>query len=225
MTEPVETRVAPDWERIESDYRAGLLSLREIGSKDGRVTEGAIRKRAKKLGWTRDLAAKIKAKADELVRKEAVRIPGTQQTEYAPAAERVLVEANAHAIATVRLGHRKDISTARTLCLTLLTELNAVTGEQLTIELLADLREKLENPEQSEATAKWLDKTRDILNKAMSLPSRAGSLKALADSLKTLVALERQAWGLAEDSAPDPENPPDSITADQSEAAYSRMRG
>lgn len=42
----------PDWEAIESAYRAGVLSLRDIGEKYG-VTEGAIRKRAKKLGWVR----------------------------------------------------------------------------------------------------------------------------------------------------------------------------
>jgi len=125
MTEEVIQRTTPDWERVEADYRAGLLSLREIATKDGHVTEGAIRKKAKKLGWTRDLAAKIQAKADDLVRKEAVRIPGTQQTEYAPAAERVLVEANAHAIAGVRLRHRKDISTGQTACLEMLTELSA----------------------------------------------------------------------------------------------------
>lgn len=42
----------PDWEAIESAYRAGALSLREIGAQYG-VTEGAIRKRAKKLDWVR----------------------------------------------------------------------------------------------------------------------------------------------------------------------------
>lgn len=42
----------PDWEAIESAYRAGVLSLREIGAQYG-VTEGAIRKRAKKFDWVR----------------------------------------------------------------------------------------------------------------------------------------------------------------------------
>ncbi len=42
----------PDWEAIESAYRAGALSLREIGAQYG-VTEGAIRKKAKKLEWVR----------------------------------------------------------------------------------------------------------------------------------------------------------------------------
>lgn len=50
----------PDWERIEADYRAGVLSLREIAAANG-ITEGAIRKRAKRDGWTRDLGAKIRA--------------------------------------------------------------------------------------------------------------------------------------------------------------------
>lgn len=197
-------RTTPDWERVEADYRSGLLSLREIATKDGHVTEGAIRKKAKKLGWSRDLAAKIHAKAEELVRKEAVRNTGTQQTAYSPAAERVLVDSNATAIAKVRLGHRKDISAARVLCLTLLSELTEVTEGRHTIEDLSDLLDKMQNPDGSEAMEKVLAKARDALNKAMSLPSRAGTIKALSDSLKTLVGLEREAWGLKTDGdAPD----------------------
>jgi len=42
----------PDWEAIESAYRAGVMSLREIGAQYG-VSEGAIRKKAKKLDWVR----------------------------------------------------------------------------------------------------------------------------------------------------------------------------
>lgn len=225
MTDQAPERVTPDWERIEADYRAGLLSLREIGTKDGHVTEGAIRKRAKKLGWSRDLAARIQAKAEELVRKEAVRDTSTQYATGTPIAERAIVEANAEVIKDVRLSHRKDISTARTLVLTLLSELAAVTDGRLTIDELTDILDKLENPTNDDARQKIIDKAREALNKAISLPSRAGTIKALADSLKTLVVLERQAWGLAEASVPDPETPSDSFTADQSEAAYARMRG
>jgi hypothetical protein len=53
-----------DWERIEADYRAGVKSLRETAGAHG-ITEGAIRKRAKQHGWTRDLKDKVRAKADE----------------------------------------------------------------------------------------------------------------------------------------------------------------
>ena len=46
-----------DWERIELDYRAGVKSLREIASEHG-ITEGAIRKRARRDGWERDLSVR-----------------------------------------------------------------------------------------------------------------------------------------------------------------------
>ncbi|AOR63853.1 Hypothetical protein Y17_2291 [Pectobacterium wasabiae CFBP 3304] len=45
----------PDWEAIETAYCAGVLSLREIAELYGDgITEGAIRKRAAKLGWVRN---------------------------------------------------------------------------------------------------------------------------------------------------------------------------
>ena len=67
-----EKKPQVDWERIESDYRAGQLSLREIAGIHG-LTEGAVRKRAKRDEWIRDLAAKVRARSEELVRKQAVR--------------------------------------------------------------------------------------------------------------------------------------------------------
>jgi hypothetical protein len=45
---------APDWERIELDYRAGVKTLRQIAAEHG-ITHGAINKRAKRDGWERDL--------------------------------------------------------------------------------------------------------------------------------------------------------------------------
>ncbi|PHM72271.1 phage protein [Xenorhabdus sp. KJ12.1] len=45
----------PDWEAIESAYRAGLLSLREIASQHG-ISEGAIRKRANRDEWDKRLS-------------------------------------------------------------------------------------------------------------------------------------------------------------------------
>ncbi|QZN96376.1 hypothetical protein [Symbiopectobacterium purcellii] len=45
----------PDWEAIETAYRAGVLPLREIAEQYGDgITEGAIRKRAVKQGWVRN---------------------------------------------------------------------------------------------------------------------------------------------------------------------------
>ncbi|MBN3188631.1 terminase small subunit [Pectobacterium brasiliense] len=45
----------PDWGAIETVYCAGVSSLREIATQYGNgITEGAIRKKAVKLGWVRN---------------------------------------------------------------------------------------------------------------------------------------------------------------------------
>lgn len=177
-------RPAVDWERIEADYRAGVLSLREIGSQHG-VTEGAIRKRAKRDDWVRDLAAKVQAKADDLVRKAEVR--KTVRAESAMT-ERVLIEANAQVIAEVRSAHRVDIARARRLCITLLAELEEQTANVPGLEGLGELL-RSEND-------KGVDKLNDVYRAVISLPERTKTMKALADSIKVLVGLEREAYGL-----------------------------
>lgn len=55
-------RLARDWEKIEAEYRAGCLSIREIGRQHG-VVDSAIVKRAKKFGWTRDLSGHVRQTA------------------------------------------------------------------------------------------------------------------------------------------------------------------
>lgn len=99
----------PDWEAIETAYRAGVMSLREIASQHG-ISEGAIRKRAKRDDWSRDLNAKVKERADDLVRKAEVRKQVRSEVTFN---ERVLIEATAEVIANVRMEHRGDIKRAR----------------------------------------------------------------------------------------------------------------
>lgn len=61
MSESNKTvRKQVDWERIELDFRAGVMSLREMANNNG-ITHGAINKRAKRDGWERDLKESIKA--------------------------------------------------------------------------------------------------------------------------------------------------------------------
>ena len=57
-----EKKTAPDWERIEIEYRAGVQSIRQIAQAFG-VSDGAIRKRAKTQEWTRDLNGKNQGKS------------------------------------------------------------------------------------------------------------------------------------------------------------------
>lgn len=185
--------VAPDWERIELDYRAGVKTLRQIAEEHG-ITHGAINKRAKRDGWERDLATKIQAKADALVSKAAVSKPVSTETKIA---EREVIEANATAIADVRLAHRRDIQRTRGITMRLLEELECQTGAE-NVYLLEQLGELLRSEDD-----RGQDKLNDLYHKVISLPGRAKTMKDLGESLRVLVALERQAFGLDDkDNAP-----------------------
>ncbi|EPF8142237.1 hypothetical protein [Providencia rettgeri] len=178
----------PDWEAIESAYRAGVMSLREIASQHG-ISEGAIRKRAKKDDWSRDLNAKIKSRADDLVRKEEVRKQVRKQVRSETVlSERVLIEATAEVIASVRMEHRGDIRRARELTNNLFDELSAECAD---VPALRKLGELMFSPDDN-----GRDKLNEIYHSIISLPERVKSAKALSETLKNLVGLERQAYGL-----------------------------
>lgn len=177
-------KAAPDWERIEGDYRAGLLSVREIAVNYG-ISHVAISKRAKRDGWERDLSKRIQAKAEALVTNRTVT---REVTSEQAVTDRAIVEANAEVIANVRLAHRKDIARSRNLAMALLAELEAVTGST---ELFEQLGEMLRAPDE-----KGQDKRNDLYQKAISMSGRVSNMKALSDTLKTLVGLEREAYGI-----------------------------
>lgn len=178
---------APDWERIEADYRAGVLSVREIAASQG-ISHTAIQKRAKAESWERDLGAKIKAKADRLVAKREV---AKQVAAERVETDRLIVEANAEVIAQVRLSHRSDIARARKLCMSLLAEIEVETDNLELFEELGDLLRAEDD--------KGQDKRNDVYRRVISGASRIDSMKKLADALKVLVGLEREAYGIDAD--------------------------
>lgn len=186
------TGAPADWERIELDYRAGIKTLRQIADEHG-ITHGAVNKRAKRDGWERDLSEKIHAKADALVSKAAVSSEVSTDTRLR---EQAVVDANAHAVADVRLAHRRDIRRARKLTNALLDELEQQTDPE-TLALLSQLGEMLCNPD--EKTGR--DKLNELYNAVISLPERSKTMKLLAESLQKMVDMERQAFGMdAKDS-------------------------
>ena len=190
MSEKPEN-TAPDWERIELDYRAGIKTLRQIAAEHG-ISHGAINKRAKRDGWERDLSAKIHAKADALVSKAAVSTPVSMETKVA---ERQVIEANAQGIAEVLLGQRRDIQRAKTIAMRLLDELELQAGRE-NVELLEALGDLLRDEDEH-----GRDKLNDLYQRIISLPERAKTMKALADSLRVCVDMQRQAFGLDAKSA------------------------
>lgn len=189
-------KVSPDWELIESLYRAGLLSVREIAASQG-ITHGAINKRAKRDQWERDLKAKIKAKADALVSKASVSTKVSTDTRLT---EQQIVSGNAEITMTIRLEHRKDIGRNKALTIKLMEELEAMTDNR---ELFAQLRDLIAGVEEGEdGTSDAYEKMQQVFRGALSLPGRVKMNKELGETLRVLVALERQAYSI-DDASPD----------------------
>lgn len=183
-----------DWDLIEVDYRAGIKPLRLIAEENG-LTHGAINKRAKRDGWSRDLAAKIKAKAEEKVSKAAVSAEVSSQK---LATESQVVEANAEVQFRVRMEHRQDIGRTRALFRALLEEVEVATnidGRAL-IEKLAEVLSPAKPDETQEQESARLARMSRLLDKVMSGPSRIDSTKKLAEILEKLVKMEREAFGI-----------------------------
>lgn len=202
----------PNWTQIENEYRAGLKALRAIAAPQG-ISETAIRKRAKRDGWQRDLKPLIQARTEELVRKELVRIEPVRKAEVrkvlmsaepripgeAPG-EEVLVEAIAQVQAAVIARQRRSIFRHVELNDKLQAELEGLTDLRADF---AQLGELLYAPDE-----KGVDKLNEIYNKVMALPGRVDASKKLGDNLKTLIALERQSAGLSDNSNGEADKPP-----------------
>lgn len=203
-------RTNADWERVERDYRAGILSLREIANSQG-ITEGAIRKRAKAQGWERDLSAKVQEKVrNELVRNE---VRAAHQND--PQTEREIVEHAAATVVQVVRSHRKAISQGQALVELLTKQLIDVAGKREQFEEAIDL----------ECADDESPKRRAMLMKAVSLGTHASVAVNLANATKTWVGLERQAFSIKDESNPDdPQTPADKSDLAPDEA-YKRMLG
>jgi len=182
-----QKRPPVDWEAVERAYRGGILSLREIAELHPETNHVAIARKAKKEGWSRDLSAKIKAKADALVTKQAVT---PAETERARVTERIIIETNAQAIVNVRLSHRNGLVEMRETVMRMMAELSLQCGAE-NVALLEQLGDFMRAPDEF-----GVDKLNDLYHKIISLPGRAKTMKDLVDSLTKLIDKERQAFGM-----------------------------
>lgn len=185
-----------DYERIEPGWRAGIKSPAQLASEYTEntgvsVSHAAIIKHFKKLGVPRNLAAKVKAKADSMVMEAMVTGKVSSVTTKRDAE---IVNDSAEIVANVRVSHRTDISRAKRMTNKLLDELESLTDEQGSIK---DLIEALKNSdhEDGEDMANMLALT----GKIGALPSRTKTMRELAETLKTLIGLERQAYDIVAD--------------------------
>ena len=184
-----EDKKTADWELIEKHFRAGVLSNVQIATECG-VTEGAIRKRAKRDQWTKNLKAKIQARAEELVRRELVRVPSTRLT---PVSEKETVEVNAQATAIILIKQKGSINRSHQLFESLMSELEATTDNR---ELFAKLGVMLDESGEDANGRMVKDTLNEIYRKVISMPGRVDSAKKLTEILEKVVKLEREAFGI-----------------------------
>lgn len=195
-----------DWESIERQYRAGVLSIREIG-KAHDVSDTAIRKKAKAADWQRDLSAKVAEKVrSDLVRNE-VRTAN-------PQTEREIIEEAAATVVHVVRSHRARIKSGSALV------------DLLTEQLLdaANNREQLEESIEAECKGDIDSRRRNAMLRAVSLGAHASIASSLANATKTWVGLERQAFGLDDKGAGDAPLAQDQVD-DELAALLGKARG
>jgi predicted DNA-binding protein YlxM (UPF0122 family) len=173
-----------DWESVERDYSAGLLSLREIGDKHN-VAHQVIARKAKKEEWARDLREKIAKAVDKKIGDKQV---GDSLGDSKKVSEKEIIEVNAQAIVNIKLAHRGDIRKSKNIVNALFDELELTTDNRELFEQLGELlRQESESGQ---------DKLNDIYKKCISMPQRIDGVKKLTDALKTMIGLEREAYDI-----------------------------
>ncbi|MER2163627.1 MAG: hypothetical protein ABS921_05810 [Psychrobacter alimentarius] len=180
-----------DWEKIELAYRANAKTVAQI-AKEFNVKDSTLRSRAKRNGWSRDLAKRIRLEADKIVNENAVK----REVGRLENMDNTTVEENAKLTASIRISHRKDIGIARQLSMMLFDDLKAQIGTE-NRQRLEDLFIAALKQESVDASAL------EAYERVISLPTHVRVMKDLADTMTKLVTLERQAYGLDDvDSSP-----------------------
>jgi hypothetical protein len=196
-----EKRVKVDWESVESQYRANVVSLRVIAAQFG-ITEGTIRRRAKIEGWERTLAHKVrKAVKETLLRTENTQTencvaPGkkyAKKTTHQPPKDADVINSAVDVIVTVARDHRKKLQASRSIMEKMLEELLEAGEHRDEIET-AIVDETMGDPTSS--------KRRGMMLRAVALPSRAGVILNLSAAMKNIISLERQSFNM--DDVPPP---------------------
>jgi len=180
MEKKKEKRKPVDWEAVETQYRAGIRSLKDIGA-EFNVSAPAIVQRAKKNDWARDLSAKIKQAAENKVNAKLV---NAEVNAARVINDRQIVDANATMLADKVINQREDVRRARSVVNKLWTSIEAEVEHN---DDFAKLGAMLRNEDEF-----GQDTLNDIYHAAISLPQKVKSVKLLADAIKVLIELERK---------------------------------
>lgn len=198
-------RKAVDWLAVERDYQTGLLTNRALGGKHG-VSHTAIQERAREEGWSKDLTARIRQKAEDKVSKDEVSRQVSKDALLAT--EREVIEANAVMVAGVMREHRRNLVELREIAGLLMEQVKAINQDSDLFENVADLVETND-----------VQKIASIYRKVTSLPAQTDVVKKLAEILKIIIELERKIFKIEEQ----PSDPIASAARGGAEGAFRGM--
>jgi elongation factor P--beta-lysine ligase len=176
-----------DLERMEIDYRASILTNREIGAKHG-CSHTMVGKYAVKFGWERDLTTRIQARVNELVSKQVV---SKEVSKEKLATEKQVIEENAHALVEVKRSHIQGIGKLQKVCDDLMDELVTQSISREELQQIAELAVLQQTQDGERPDAKDVQKRLDSFLKLLGLSDRADTFKKLVDAKTRLVTLER----------------------------------
>lgn len=185
-----------DWELVEKLYRAGVKTLREIGSDHG-VSHVAIQKRAKKEGWTRDLSKKVQEKAKELVTKDTVTKAVTAQEKVT---EQQVVSVLAQKVADIDLTNRSDLQSGLDVIRGMTHELGELSRPEFR-ERLEWVGEVMDQTFETDSGRVIKDKVNELYMYIIGLQGRIKMAKDLAAAVGTYIPLQRKVVGLDADKA------------------------
>lgn len=177
-----------DWDQVAIDYRAGILTDRQIGEKHGR-SYGSIQQYAKKHGIERNLSSRIKQRTDAKLVKAAL-VKESSQT-VGKFTQEQTIEIAAEAQATIVIKQQGRIGRHLKVSASLIDELESQTIDR---ELYEKLGELMAAPDEN-----GNDKLNDLYRKVISTSSRIDSHKKAVETEKTLIALERQAFNIGDE--------------------------
>lgn len=181
-----------DWSLVERDYRAGILTDRQIAEKYG-VSHGAIQKQAKARGWARNLSQRIVAKAEEKVAKEKVASKVAKAKNIAT--EREVVEESANALVAVIREHHSMLGNMRSIAQALLEQLKSVSENTSLFVQVGELNLSSDDS---------VDKLAELYRKVIGLPGQVDTARKLAEVLKIIIELERKVFKINDQ----PDDPP-----------------
>lgn len=173
-----------DWEAIEPHFRAGILSYAQMATRFG-VSGAGILKHFRALNITRDLKARIQAKAQEVVNASVVNATVNAATETET------ISANANLLANITLGQRYWSDKTRDLIGRLIDELNTTMDAPEVFGQVHALLAAGEDPDAAQLNA--------LAKLVSSLPDRERTARGLVESMGRAILLQRRVYGMDSD--------------------------